>query len=340
MRYKKVVIEEFGDAGVVEVVEEDIPEPQHGEVRIRVEASSVVFTDMMIRQHVYPALLREKPPITLGYDLVGVVDALGPGVSCLNVGQRVADLTVTGGNAEYVCRLAEGPVPVPESLDAAEAISIPLSYMTAFQMMTRVAEVCPGQKVLIHGATGAVGTALLQLGRLLELEMVGTASSKNHDIIKAHGAKAIDYRAPDYEQQLEAAAGEGFDVVFEGAGSRPSRSLMKNGGILVLYGFSGPLRTSRFSGPRSGLAAASGFLGMLAWGALPNGRSWKFYDITGTRKKHPDWYREDAARLFGMLERKEIEPATTKCFTIDEAPRAHVLLDEGGVRGRMVLLMD
>ena len=339
--YKKAMIEEFGDADVVKVMEEEgISEPQPGEVRIKVQASSVVFTDMLIRRHLYPALLREKPPITLGYDMVGVVDELGDNVTNLEVGQRVADLTVTGGNAEYICRPAEGLVPVPESLDAAEAASIPLSYLAAFQMLTRFAEVRPGQKVLIHGATGAVGTALLQLGRPLDLEMVGTASSKNHDLIENYGAKAIDYRAQDYEQRLREAAGEGFDAVFEGAGSRLSRSLVKSGGVLVLYGFSGLVRKNQSSLLRFGLAAASGFVHILVWGALPNGRSWKFYDIGGTREKHPDWFREDMTRLFGMLERDEIEPVTSKRFSIDEAPLAHEKLDRGGIRGRLVLVMD
>lgn len=339
--YKKVVIDDFGDADVVKVVEEEsVPEPEPGEVRIKVQASSVVFTDMMIRRHVYPPLLREKPPLTLGYDLVGVVDELGAGVSGVEVGQRVADLTQTGGNAEYVCRPAEGLVAVPESLEAAEAVSVPLSYVTALQMLTRVANVQAGQRVLIHGATGAVGTALLQLGRLLELEMVGTASARNHDLIESYGAKAIDYRADDYEKQLRTVTRDGFDTVFEGAGSRLSRSLVRRGGTLVLYGFSGPLRVNQSSGLRFGIAAASGLLGIITWGLLPNGKSWKFYDISGTRNKHPEWFVEDAARLFGMLERNEIEPVISERFTIDEAARAHKKLDEGGNRGRMVLAMS
>lgn len=338
--YKKVIIDDFGDADVVKVVEEgSVPEPQPGEVRIKVQASSVVFTDMMIRRHVYPPLLREKPPLTLGYDLVGVVDELAAGVSDVEVGQRVADLTQTGGNAEYVCRPAEGLVQVPGSLEAAEAVSVPLSYITAFQMLTRFANVRAGQKILIHGATGAVGTALLQLGRFLELEIVGTASTRNHDLIKSYGAQAVDYRADDYEKQLRTVAGGGFDAVFEGAGSRLSRSLVRRGGILVLYGFSGPLRVNQSSRLRFGMAVASGLLGIVGWGALPNGKSWKFYDISSTRKKHPEWFREDTARLFGMLERGKIEPVVSERFTIDDAPRAHERLDEGGIRGRLVIVM-
>lgn len=341
MGYKKVVIEEFGDAGVVKVVEEEhLPEPGDSEVRIRVEASSAVFTDMLIRRHVYPALLREKPPITLGYDLIGVVDKLGVGVSGLSVGQRVADLTVTGGNAEYVCRPADGLVPVPESLDAAEAESIPLSYLTAYQMLTRIAGVRAGQRILVQGATGAVGTALLQLGRMLDLDMVGTASSRNHDLIEEYGAEAIDYRAPDYEQQLKAVAGQGFDVVFEGSGSGLSRSLVKRGGILVSYGFTGMLRDK--GGSRLGLALAAivGFSGVFVWNILPNGKSWKFYEISGIRKKHPDWFHEDMGRLFDLLDKGEIQPIIAKRFSIDEASQAHAMLDEGGVRGRLVLIME
>lgn len=341
MGYKKVLIESFGDADVVKVVEEEhLPEPGAGEVRIKVEASSAVFTDMLIRRRLYPALFGKKPPITLGYDLVGVVDELGDDVTNVEIGQRVADLTVAGGNAEYVCRPAEGLVPVSESLDAAEAESIPLSYMTAFQMLTRVADVRPGRKILIQGATGAVGTALLQLGRLLELEMVGTASAKNHDLIEEYGVTAIDYQAPDYEQQLKVAAGAGFDVVLEGSGSGLSRSLVKTGGMLVSYGFTGMLRDS--GGSRLGLASTAmvNFSSVFLWSVLPNGKLWKFYDITGVRKKHPDWFREDISWLFGLLERGDIEPIIAKRFSIDEAPQAHEMLDRGGTRGRLVLIMD
>ena len=299
-----------------------------------------MFTDMLIRRRLYPALFGEKPPITLGYDLIGVVDELGDDVTNVEIGQRVADLTVTGGNAEYVCRPAEGLVPVPESVDAAEAESIPLSYMTAFQMLTRIADVRPGQRVLIQGATGAVGTALLQLGRLLEVEMVGTASARNQNLIGEYDAWAIDYRIPDYEQQLKAAAGEGFDAVFEGSGSVASASLLKKGGVLVSYGFTGPIRKEPYgSQPRLLLAAGRGLLGTFAWSVLPNSKSWKFYDISGMRKKHPDWFREDVGRLFDWLEKGEIQPIIAKRFSIDEAPQAHAILDEGGTRGRLVLVM-
>ena len=322
------------------VGEESLPEPEAGEARIKVEASSAVFTDMLIRRRLYPALLGEKPPITLGYDLIGVVDELGPGVTGLKIGQRVADLTVTGGNAEYVCRPAEGLVPVPEPLDAAEAESIPLSYMTAFQMLTRIADVRPGQRVLIQGATGAVGTALLQLGRLLELEMVGTASARNRGLIGEYGAKAIDYRASDYGQQLQATAGAGFDAVFEGSSSVASAPLLRKDGVLVSYGFTGPIRKEQNGSQlRLLLTATRGLLGTFAWSVLPNDKQWKFYDISGTRKKHPDWFREDMVRLFDWLEKGEIQPVIAERFSIEEASQAHALLDEGGIRGRLALVV-
>ena len=208
-------------------------------------------------------------------------------------------------------------------------------------MLTRVAKVRPDQRVFIHGATGAVGTALLQLGRLLELEMVGTASARNQDLIGEYGATPIDYRANDYEQRLRAVAGEGFDAIFEGSGSVASASLLRKGGVLVSYGFTGLIRKEPY-GSRLCLllAAGRGFLGTLAWSVLPNGKSWKFYDISGTRKKRPDWFREDIGRLFDWLEKGEIQPVIAKRFSIDEARQAHALLDEGGIRGRLALVMN
>ncbi len=188
MSYKRVVITEFGGPEVLGVVEEKaLPEPQPEQVRVRVLATSAAFTDTMIRKGIYPDA-KEKPPFSPGYDMVGVVDKLGAGVAKLKVGQSVADLTVVGAYSEYICLLESRLVHVPDGLDAAEAVSLILSYVTAYQMLHRSAEVQRGQRILVHGAGGAVGTALLQLGKLLDLEMYGTASKPKHELVASLGA--------------------------------------------------------------------------------------------------------------------------------------------------------
>jgi NADPH2:quinone reductase len=188
MSYKKVVLNEFGGPEVLQVVEEaNLPEPGAGEARVKVLAASATFTDTMVRKGVYYGF-KETPPVSPGYDMVGVVDKVGAGVTGLEVGQMVADLTVFGAYTEYILRPADALVPVPVGLDPAEAVSMVLSYVTAYQMLHRSANVQRGQKILIHGAGGAVGTALLELGRLLDLEMYGTASKSKHELVKSLGA--------------------------------------------------------------------------------------------------------------------------------------------------------
>src|SRR4029453_17571875 len=161
----------YGGPDALRVIEEECPEPKQGEVRVRVLAAGVSLPDLMMREGVHP----ETPPVpfTPGWDLVGVVDRLGDRVSKIEPGQIVAALPISGACAEYVCVPQRELVPVPSGLDPAEAVSLILNYVTAYQMLHRSAKVRPGQRVLIHGAAGGVGSALLQLGRLAGLEMYG-----------------------------------------------------------------------------------------------------------------------------------------------------------------------
>ena len=167
MRITRVVVTRYGGPEVLRVAEEECPEPKAGEVRVRVLAAGVSLPDLLAREGVHP----ETPPVpfTPGWDLVGVVDRVGAGVSGLEPGQTVAAMPISGAYAGYVCLPQRELVPVPSGLDAAEAVSLVLNYITAYQMLHRSARVRPGQRALIHGAAGGVGSALLQLGRLAGL---------------------------------------------------------------------------------------------------------------------------------------------------------------------------
>src|SRR5437879_10499024 len=173
---KRVIVDHFGGPEVVKLVEDDVPKPGQGEVRVRVLAAGVSFTDSQLRAGTYiPG--GPKPPFTPGYELVGVVEELGPGCSRLKVGDRVAVLTVWGADAERVCVPGKYAVEVPEDLDPAEVVSLVLPYMTAYQLLHRVAMVKSGETALVHGAAGRVGTAVLELGVLAGLRLYGTASA-------------------------------------------------------------------------------------------------------------------------------------------------------------------
>lgn len=279
MSYKHVIITKFGGPEVLKVVEETaLPEPKHGEVRVKVLVTSAAFTDVMIRKGKYPDV-KEKPPFSPGYDMVGVVDKLGEGVTRFKVGQRVADLTIIGAYSEYICRPESRLTPVPDGLDPAEAVSLILSYVTAYQMLHRVAKVKRGQRILVHGAGGAVGTAMLQLGKLLDLEMYGTASQSKHELVASLGATPIDYKGEDFVERIRSLTGDGVDAAFDPIGGeslKRSFSVLRRGGMLVAYGFYNTVMGKGGSIPLD-------FIRLKLWNIMPNGRSTTFYSIGALR---------------------------------------------------------
>ncbi len=167
MRHTRIIVTHYGGPDALRVIEEECPEPKRGDVRVRVLAAGVSLPDIMAREGIHPETPRV--PFTPGWDLVGVVDRLGAGVSAIEPGQIVAAMPISGAYAQFVCLPQRELVPVPSGLDAAEAVALVLNYVTAYQMLHRSAKVRPGQRVLIHGAAGGVGSALLQLGRLAGL---------------------------------------------------------------------------------------------------------------------------------------------------------------------------
>lgn len=332
MSYKQVIITAFGDPEVMKVVEvAALPEPAAGEVRVKVQATSACFTDTMVRKGVYYDV-KKKPPFSPGYDMVGVVDKLGAGVTGLQIGQVVADLTVSDAYTEYICRPADSVVPVPDGLDPAEAVSLVLSYMTAYQMLHRSAKVKRGQTVLIHGAGGAVGTALLQLGKLMDLKMYGTGSKSKHELITKMGGIPIDYRTEDFLERVgEGSMDAAFDTIDMDNFKRSFKSL-KKGGAFVAYGFYNNAMGRGGNVPLD-------FMRVALWNVLPNGRSSQFYIITRLRKEHPDWFREDLAALFDLLAQGKIKPSIARRMKLEEAVEAHKLIEKAAVNGRIVLMV-
>src|SRR5215468_2603392 len=188
----------FGGPEVLEVVDASLPTAGRGEVRVRVLASSLEYTDVVIRRHLYPQTMARRPPFVVGYDVVGEIDQLGDGVSGFRLGDRVADMTVLGSNAAYRTLRAGDLTRVPTGVDATEAAALILSWTTAHQLLHRVAYVRRGQRALVHGAAGGVGQALLVLGRLAGLELWGTARAEHATLVRELGATPIDYRCDDF----------------------------------------------------------------------------------------------------------------------------------------------
>lgn len=341
----RIVVTRYGGPDVLQVVEEDCPEPKPGEVRVRVLAAGVSLPDVMMREGIHPETPRV--PFTPGWDLVGVVDRLGANVTGLELGQTVAALPITGACAKFVCLPQRELVPVPSGLDPAEAVSLVLNYVTAYQMMHHSAKVKRGQRVLIHGAAGGVGSALVQLGRLAELEMYGTCSKQSAATVSALGAVPIDYQRRDFVEEIGRLTGDGVDVVFDGLGGSNiwrSRKALRKGGKVVAYGLTASLRDGRSTAGSSGRHRFREIrifaLYILAGLVLPGRKHVVLYSIQWLKRLRPSLFRQDLIALFDLLKKQRIKPLIAQRFQLAEAGRAHALLGSGGVTGKIVLVLQ
>ena len=333
-RNRVVQVRRFGGADELKVVDAPMPTAGRGEVRVRVLASSVVYTDVVIRRHLYPQTALIRPPLVLGYDVVGEIDQLGEGVSDFRLGDRVADMTVIGSNATYRTLRADDLTRVPAGVDAAEAATLILSWTTAYQLLHRAARVQRGQRVLVHGAAGAVGQALLTLGMMAGLQLWGTARGGHAALVRELGATPIDYQRDDFTRVLP----DGFDIIFDGVGEegcRRSLTALRRGGSLCAYGYT------------AGVQAQHGLFSILAWmarlylwGRLPGGKRIYFYSINLMRARHPAWFREDLERLFELLAARAIQPRVAERISFDQVAEAHRRLEAGGLEGKLVLCPD
>ena len=281
-----------------------------------------------------------KPPFTPGYELVGVVEELGPGCSRLRQGDRVGALTVWGAYAERVCVPEANAVEVPEDLDPAEVVSLVFPYMTAYQLLHRAAIVKSGETVLVHGAAGRVGIAILELGALARVRIVGTASARDLPAIERLGAVAIDYQNEDFLARVRELTGDGVDVALDGIGgalSLRSFRALRRGGRLVIFGHYSTLAHGRKSW-RGWIEWYATTASVGLWSLLSPRRRVLAYRIQKLRNRHPDWYREDFLALLELLRRGEIHPVVAKRLPLSDACRAHELLERSAAVGKLVLV--
>ena len=344
---KRVVVDHFGGPEVLRVVEEDAPRPGPGEVRVRVLAAGVSFTDALIRAGTY--LGGPKPPFTPGYELVGIVEELGPGCSRLGEGDRVGALTVWGADAERVCVPEKYAVEVPEDLDPAEVVSLLFPYMTAYQMLHRTARVTAGETVLVHGAAGRVGTAALELGAVAGLRLIGTASARDRAAVERLGAVSLDYRNEDFLARVrELTGGDGVDVVLDGIGGKVSlrsfRALRRGdqitgdpGGRLITMGNYNTMVQGRKSW-RGWLEWWPATAITWLWGTLSPRRRVMGYRVQKLRVRHQDWFAEDLHVLLELLRAGKIHPVVAERLPLSEARRAHEMLERTAATGKLVLV--
>jgi NADPH2:quinone reductase len=343
VRYKRVVVSQYGGPEVITTTEEDIPSPRAGEVRVKVLAAGVGLPDVLAREGVHP----ETPhvPYTPGWDLIGTIDQIGERVTGFELHQTVAAMPIHGCYAQYLCLPSRKLVPVPIGLDPAEAVALVLNYITAYQMLHRSAKARAGQRMLIHGASGGVGSAMLQLAKLASVEMYGTCSAQGAAVVRELGGIPIDYKAADFVNEIHRLTGDGVDAVFDGIGGDNlwrSRDALRAGGRVVIYGFQSKMRGGRTTFQSKGRhrfreSAELGWYLLRNW-FKPGRKSMVPYSIQWLMRLKPAWFRDDLLTLLDLLKQGKVKPVIAQRLPLDEARHAHEILGEGGVLGKIVLL--
>ena len=322
---RAIWITRAGGPEALEVRETADPEPAPGQVRIRVRAAGLCFADVMAAQGLYPDA--PKPPCVVGYEVAGVVDALGQGAEGHVAGGRVLALVHFGGHADVVCVPAEQVFEIPDGMSFEEAAAIPLNYLTAYHLLFRVAGIRPGERVLLHMAAGGVGIAVLQLCRTIgELVTFGTASAAKHEVLRAEGCThPIDYHAVDYAAEVRRlTSGEGVDVVLDPLGGRDWRKglkLLRPCGRLVAFGFAN-LASGQRRNPAHVAAQAVGIPLLTPLQLMTHNRT-----ISGVNLGHL-WdeigiLREELHDVLALWNAGSLQPRIDAIFPFTEAAAAH-----------------
>ncbi|MFC2095117.1 zinc-binding dehydrogenase [Candidatus Bipolaricaulota bacterium] len=330
MKHHRIVVTKIGGPEVLEFVEADCPDPQAGEVRVKVLVAGVSAYDLMIRSS---RLMPPRPPYTPGVDIVGTIEKLGKGVDGFETGQTVAALLEMegGGYTELLCLPASACVPVPSDLDPAQAVCLVANYLTAHNELHRAAKVQNGERILVQGAAGGVGSALLELGKLLELKMYGTASKHNHELVSSLGATPIDYKNENFVRRIRQLTGDGVDVVFDpiGGGRQLLRSYraLRKGGRLAWFG----VAAAKTKGIRV-IPFTMLMIGILS--VLPDGKRVALAPETGKDAE----YRATLANLLQLCAAGDLNPLVAERIPLAEARCAHELLEQGNYAGKVVLV--
>lgn len=317
-----------GGPELLRLVQRPLRAPGRGQLRVRILAAGVGATDLMVMAGRYG--FAPKPPVVPGYEVAGVVEAVGEGVTGWVPGQRAAALTVHGGFAHAIVRDAGEFAPIPDAVTDVDAAAVILNHVSAWQMVHRVARVRPGDTALVTAAGGGVGTALLQQLRLAGARTFGAASRGRHALVETLGAVPLDRHAGTVDNLVRQAVPGGVDHAFDGVGFASIDACVRasrRGGRVVGFGF---------MGGGGGVATALMF-GRLFGGALIHGRRPSFYGITLRYRRDPAPFHDDLAQVFGQLERGLIAPLVDAVLPLAEGPTALARLAAGEVRGKLVL---
>jgi len=337
----KVTITKRGAPSVLSLVEADKPIPQANEICIKVSVAGVAFADTLLREGAYPGF--KAKGTTPGYDVVGTVESVGSEVQNFKVGDKVVALTEVGGYAHFCTAPEHRVVHCPEGLDDVETVAMVLNYVTAYQMLTHVTRVKAGDTILIHGAAGGVGTALIQLCKTIgDIKIYGTASKKKHATLIEMGVTPIDYRNENFVEVMKQYQPQGIDVVFDAVGGKhwkQSYCTLRAGGMLVAYGFSSITKKGRFHLPSALKSLVNApFPSLLS--VLNDTKSVMGYNIRAFTNNRPEAFQHDMTELLSMLKAEHVKPIIGKVLPLSKAQEAHELLASSAIEGKIVLKVN
>jgi NADPH:quinone reductase-like Zn-dependent oxidoreductase len=235
---RQVIITKAGSPDVLQVVQSPTPEPGPGDVRIKVEAIGVNFADIMGRLGIYADA--PKIPYVPGYEVAGTIEAVGEGVDSKRIGQRVAAITRFNGYSEILCAPENHLFAIPDDLPFDQAAAFPVAYLTAYESLIALAGIKSGEHVLIHAAAGGVGLAAVDICKIYDATIYGTASASKHDFLRERGVHhPIDYRHKDFEREIKRLTnGHGVQIAIDSIGGRSwlksYRSLSPTGRLVMM----------------------------------------------------------------------------------------------------------
>jgi synaptic vesicle membrane protein VAT-1 len=335
---RQVIIPRFGAPDVFETRELPDPVPGDGEIRIRVRAAGVNFADVLARLGLYPDA--PKPPMVVGYEVAGHIDAVGHSVVGFSEGDRVIALTRFGGYADTVVVPVAQAFRFPEELSDSEAAAIPVNYLTASLALYRMAALAIGETVLVHNAGGGVGIAATQLARLRRATVIGTASAFKHHALRSFGVDhAIDYGHADVAAEVKKIThGRGVDVILDPIGGRSfttSYQMLAPLGRLVIFGLSAAAPGERRSTWRA----------FRAWYATPRFNPMSMINrnrgVFGLHIGHLWDERRQLAPLMEMLVSElhagRLRPVVARTFPLERAADAHRFIQSRLNIGKVVL---
>jgi NADPH:quinone reductase-like Zn-dependent oxidoreductase len=329
---RQIRVVAYGGPEVMQLHFFDLGKPAPGEALVRIHFAGISRGDVYHRRGIIPNAA--KPPYVPGYAFSGTVEAVGQGVNSLRPGQAVVAIVCSGAYSERIRIPADRLVVAPAGVDLAAAAAAALNYFIAIQMLERIANVRAGQSILVHGASGGTGIALLQLAQIMGVAVWGTCSKAKFELVERYGGRPIDYRAQQFEDAIHSSQ-PGVDAVFDPIGHfRRSYKILRKGGVMVAYGLSDSLRNGK---PDRWVATKAFVGGILLPKLMPDGKRTVFYSAFNLEKSQPKAYAQDLGRVLELLAQGKIDPLVMRRFPLAQVKEAETLLEQGRVTGTLVL---